>query len=74
MLKINPHLQPWQEIVGILRSITEENEELKVIVGKYVLYLPLYLKKELRKHIGKRIGILRTDIPGKEYLIAEGIK
>ena len=67
-------LKPWQEIVGELKKIEEENGFLKVNIGKHSIYLPLHMKKILCKYIGKRIGILRTDIPGKEYLVAEGIK
>jgi hypothetical protein len=65
----NYWLQHWEEAVGPLEKIEMENGLLKVVIGKIILILPLEMEDKLRPLIGKRIGILRTDILGKEYLV-----
>jgi len=67
-------LQPWEEIVGVLKRIRDNGDRIIAEIGNHVICLPKNYDSKLEKLIGRRIGILRTDIPGKEYLIAEGIK
>lgn len=62
-------LKPWEEIVGRLEEIEEADEEIIANISGYRVVLPKYMKRKLSKCHGKRIGILRTDIEGKEYLL-----
>jgi hypothetical protein len=58
----------FEEAIGTLTELTEE-EFLNARISEVVLELPAEMENKLRPLIGKRIVILRTDIPGKEYLI-----
>ncbi|MDD3564041.1 MAG: hypothetical protein WCY97_05240 [Methanothrix sp.] len=62
------HLQPWQEVVGILTELDDEETILLVKIGKIALALPIDMADVLRPHIDQRIAILRTDDPTKPYL------
>jgi hypothetical protein len=65
----NYWLHHWEEAVGPLEKIGMENGLLKVVIGKIILILPLEMERKLAPLMGKRIGILRMDILGKEYLV-----
>jgi hypothetical protein len=62
------HLDFFEEAVGILHELTENEGILVADVGKVHLTLPLKLKESLWPLVGQRISILHTDLPKKEYL------
>ena len=62
------HLACFEEAVGILHQLIEEDDILIAIVGKIHLALPLNMKESLRPLIGMRTAILHTDITGKPFL------
>ena len=54
-------LSPWEECALRLREIAEDEDHLIAIGDKVRLGLPLDLKGKLRKCLGLRISVLRTD-------------
>jgi hypothetical protein len=62
------HLSQFEEAVGILHELIEEDDILIALVGKIYLVLPLNMKESLRPLIGMRTAILHTDLPGKQFL------
>lgn len=58
----------FEEAVGILHEIMENDSVLQVRIGQILLALPLSLEQSLRPLIGQRIAVLRTDIPDKTFL------
>lgn len=62
-------LSYYEEAVGELRKLSEDEGVLFAEIGKVTVILPLEVEEELQPLLGKKIGILHTDIPGKEYLI-----
>ncbi len=63
------HLSNWEECLGVCSKLTSEDGTLVAQVGKIRLALPLSLEQSLRPLVGQSIAILRTDIPGKAYLL-----
>ncbi len=63
------HLSAFEEVLGVLNELHIENHSLIAQIGKIHLVLPLELEEKLRPYIKRRVGVLRTDIPGKLYLI-----
>ena len=61
-------LEPWMEVIGPFIELVEKDGVLLAEIAKHIVVLPLELKETLSVHLGHRIAILRTDIPGKEYL------
>jgi hypothetical protein len=61
-------LAAYEEGVGNLLELVEEDGILVALIGKVLLALPATMEESLRPLIGKRIAILRTDLPKKEYL------
>lgn len=61
--------QPWDELLRLLLSLAECNGMLLAEVGEIVVVLPIEMEPDLSLLVGSRIGILRTDIPNKEYLV-----
>ena len=61
-------LDYFEEIVGILHEIMNQDDTPIALVGKIQLALPAELEKSLRPLIGQKVAILRTDIPDKRYL------
>lgn len=59
----------YEEAVGILHELSEEEGILIARISKIALALPSEMADKLRQLLGRRIGILRTDIPQKEYLV-----
>ena len=59
----------FEEVAGILHSLTENEGILVAHLGKLRLALPLDMEENLRQLIGQTITILKTDIPDKTYLI-----
>lgn len=65
-------IRAWEEVVGVLESIKEESEESILTldgVGDIVIKNNKQLTPKLKKAVGQRIGILRTDIQGREYVL-----
>jgi hypothetical protein len=65
------HLAPFEEAIGTLHELNEVNGTMIARLGKVVLALPPELGPNLRPLLGHRIDMLKTDIPGKVYLIRE---
>jgi hypothetical protein len=68
------HLLPREEVVGNLQEIP--NEENKITLSfKEGIRLSLLpdprLIGSLQEKVGKKIGILRTDLPSKTYLVRD---
>ena len=61
-------LAPFEECVGPLRELFEQDDALDALIGKIHLALPVELEQSLRPLIGQRMAILHTDIPNKPYL------
>ena len=64
-------LTVWSEIVGLLRKVSYENGKVLAELDGMVLELPgdAFPRKRLESLIGRRIAVLRTDIPEKRFLI-----
>lgn len=58
-----------KEAIGVLTELTEDEGILTARISEVVLVLPSEIKDRLLPLIDKSIGILRTDIPQKEYLV-----
>ncbi len=54
-------LLPWEECAFLLDTLFEEEGCLIARGGKVTLRLPLTMKSDLDKGMGRRISILRTD-------------
>ena len=63
------HLSPYEEALGVLKELVVKDAVLFAKIGKVSLALPVELEEKIRPHVGKRVGLIRTDIPGKQYLI-----
>ncbi len=59
----------YEESVGILYELSCNNTFLAARMSEEVLALPQQMEPKLLPLIGTYIGILRTDIPQKEYLV-----
>ncbi|MGA9099041.1 MAG: hypothetical protein WB392_08940 [Methanotrichaceae archaeon] len=59
----------FEEAFGIVNEVHKEERFLIIQLGKLSFILPPEMEKELHGYIGKRIGILHTDIPQKQYLV-----
>jgi hypothetical protein len=62
-------LRPFEEAVGTLTEIVEDQGTLLAKIGRINLILPISMEEKLRSCQGLRIGILRTDIIEKPYLM-----
>ena len=58
----------FEEAIGKLNELTEDEEVLNARIGEVVLVLPPEMKNRLLPLLAMCVGILHTDIPGKEYL------
>lgn len=61
-------LAPYMEVIGLFTGLEEQNGMLLAEIARHIVVLPIELKDALTPHLGHRIAILHTDIPGKEYL------
>jgi hypothetical protein len=72
MLSINKEnvtrLQISMEVVGQFDELMEQDGVLLAEIANHIVILTVGMKEVLLPHIGSRIAILRTDLPGKEYL------
>jgi hypothetical protein len=62
-------LHYWEEVIDTLERVWKENDSLNAKIGDIIVILPVDIEDKLLPLIGKCIGILRTDIPQKEYLV-----
>ena len=70
-------LENNEEIVGVLNHVYEEDGELVAVFQmQYQIVLPndLKLRNQLKKLIGKNVGILRTDHTHKPFLLRDADK
>lgn len=63
------HLLPYEEAIGILKELDMKDGVLFAKISKVSLILPVELEEKIRPCVGKRISLLRTDIPSKQYLL-----
>jgi hypothetical protein len=61
-------LDHYEEARGLFEDLQDRDGFLVAKIGKVRPALPATLEQSLRPLIGQRIAILRTDLPGKEYL------
>jgi len=67
-------LNLWEEGLGNVREIRERGDTAVLTlegVGDIILRNDRSLISKLRRARGQRIGILRTDVPGKEYILRQ---
>ena len=65
-------LRPWQELVDVLVDVDLEREAL--VFSRFTVSVPLEeLEKfsELSSLVGMKIGLLRTDLPGRRYIVTD---
>jgi hypothetical protein len=62
-------IDPWTEINGLFIRLEEREGELFAEISEQIIVLPFELKDAVIPLLGHRIAILRTDIPGREYLV-----
>ena len=60
---------PYEEYAGLCTAIASEEDGLIARVGKVNLILPMDIETTMRQFMGKKIAILRTDIPHEQYII-----
>jgi hypothetical protein len=60
-------LQPYEEIQGRLNQLVEESGILVATIGRFEIQLPLELKVKLEPILGRKIGLLRTDLAPVDY-------
>ena len=61
-------LEPYMEVVGQFDELIEQDGVLLAEIANHIVILPIDMKEALMPYLGSRIAILRTDLPGKEYL------
>lgn len=59
-------LGPWDEVRGILNSLDEDC--LYATISTYTIAFPADIMHAIKPFLGKRMAILRTDLPQKTYL------
>ena len=72
----NKRLKPWEEACGRLTGIAEDYPYLVLDFGKFRVILGPTEADSIREKvdegtIGKRISVLRTDLPDKPVLVRE---
>lgn len=55
------HMRPWDEVLGPVYKVEEENGHCLALIGKIPVLLPQELAARLTEAKGQRVGILRTD-------------
>lgn len=59
----------WEEGVSVLNDLEVKDGVLYAGFNKFVLALPIEMEGMMRPHVAKRVGVLHSDIQGKQYLI-----
>lgn len=62
-------LHPYEKVEGVLCDLKTDDGMLIAKMSGISVGLPINLEPLLKQHLGCRLGILRTDIPKREYLI-----
>ena len=66
-------LEPWAEACGTLKRIINEDPYLTLDFGNLQVKLGSvesdFIRDQLNDKIGKRISVLRTDLPNKPVLL-----
>jgi hypothetical protein len=62
-------LDYWEEATGMIHEVQNYEDLLIVRIGKLRLVVPIEMEKTMRSCIGTKIGILRTDIHDREYIV-----
>ena len=62
-------LRLWEEAYGIPPELIEKQGAVCVTMGENILVFPPEMEDKLRPFMGRRIGIIRTDLPDEEYII-----
>jgi hypothetical protein len=64
---------PWDEHCGVLQNVIEDEPFTFLDFGSFRLQISsteiASIREQLKKMIGRRISLLRTDIPGKPLLL-----
>jgi hypothetical protein len=61
-------LEPYEEIVGTLEELSFIEGLLVGRFGTKTIAIPKDMEDRIRPYIGKKLALLRTDIPEKQYL------
>jgi hypothetical protein len=61
-------LHPFEEVIGVLHELIEDGGVLVARIGEICVALPWELEEMIKKLMGHKIGILRTDLLEKPYL------
>jgi hypothetical protein len=68
-------MQLWEEDCGINNGLKEVDGYLQLDLGSFQVLLGLdessHIRDRLEESVGRRISLIRTDIPGKELLIID---
>lgn len=69
------HLRLWMELTGKLCGISRDEHFTHVRIEHWMLSFPNgseeadLLRQKLAKAVGKKIGVLRTDLPDNPLLV-----
>lgn len=55
------HMRPWDEVLGPVNSVEEEDGHCLALIGKIPVILPQDMATKLAEAKGQRVGVLRTD-------------
>jgi hypothetical protein len=55
------HMRPWDEVLGPVLGVEEEEGHCLALIGKISVILPQDMAVRLKASNGQRIGILRTE-------------
>ena len=68
-------IQPWEEACGILLGLHEVDGYLLLDFSSFQILLGLHesllIRERLEKSVGRRISILKTDLPGEKILVLD---
>ena len=64
-------LRDWEMVVGKVENIENLGGYIEVELSCGKLIIPPAYAVPLQNLIGERVGILKTDIDGKEFMIAQ---
>jgi len=62
-------LHPFEEVIGVLHELIEDGGVLVARIGEICVALPWELEERINGLIGHKIGVLRTDLLEKPYLM-----
>lgn len=62
-------LEPYEEVIDTLGDLSFADGLLIARFKTIAIAIPSEMEDRIRPFIGKKMGLLRTDIPEKQYLI-----